>query len=130
MRGFKKYLITLLAGFALVALILISKDIFNQTGTAAVLHILTDAFFVVGVLMTGAGLLVFSANEGSFDMLAYGISSFLDFFRKTSRKKYDTFFEYRESRVDKKVRFGFLLICGLFFLGVSLVLLWFYRQQV
>lgn len=128
MRGLKKYLITLLAGFGVAALVMVSKDIFTQTETVAVLHILTDAFFTVGVLMTGAGLLVFSANEGSFDMLAYGVSSFLDLFRKTSRKKYDTFFDYRESRVDKKLKFGFLLICGLFFLAVSLVLLYFYHQ--
>lgn len=128
MRGLKKYLITLLTGFGVAALVMVSKDIFTQTETVAVLHILTDAFFTVGVLMTGAGLLVFSANEGSFDMLAYGVSSFLDLFRKTSRKKYDTFFDYRESRVDKKLKFGFLLICGLFFLAVSLVLLYFYHQ--
>ena len=128
MRGLKKYLITLLAGFGVAALVMVSKDIFSQTEAVAVFHILTDAFFTVGVLMTGTGLLVFSANEGSFDMLAYGISSFLDLFRKTSQKKYDTFFDYRESRVDKKIRFGFLLICGLFFLAVSLVLLYFYHQ--
>ena len=128
MSGLKKYLITLLAGFGVAALVMVSKDIFTQTETVAVLHILTDAFFTVGVLMTGAGLLVFSANEGSFDMLAYGVSSFLDPFRKTSRKKYDTFIDYRESRVDKKLKFGFLLICGLFFLAVSLVLLYFYHQ--
>ena len=128
MRRFKKYLITLLVGFALVALILASKGVFSMTNPAEILHGLTDAFFVVGVVMTGGGLLVFSSNEGSFDMLVYGVSSFLDFFRKTSRKKYDTFYDYRESRADKKYSFGFLLICGLFFVAVSLVLLYFYGK--
>ena len=128
MRRFKKYLITLLVGFALVALILASKGVFSMTKPAEILHGLTDAFFVVGVVMTGGGLLVFSSNEGSFDMLVYGVSSFLDFFRKTSRKKYDTFYDYRESRADKKYSFGFLLICGLFFVAVSLVLLYFYGK--
>ena len=128
MRRFKKYLITLLVGIALVALILASKGVFSMTNPAEILHGLTDAFFVVGVVMTGGGLLVFSSNEGSFDMLVYGVSSFLDFFRKTSRKKYDTFYDYRESRADKKYSFGFLLICGLFFVAVSLVLLYFYGK--
>lgn len=128
MRGFKKYLITLLTGFALVALILWSKDIFSQTEPKAIFHILTDGFFVVGVLMTCVALLIFSSNEGSFDILVYGVSSFLDMFRKTSLKKYETFFDYRESRADKKLKFGFLLICGLFFLAISFVMYYLYCQ--
>ena len=128
MRGFKKYLITLLTGFALVALILWSKDIFSQTEPKAIFHILTDGFFVVGVLMTCVALLIFSSNEGSFDILVYGVSSFLDMFRKTSLKKYETFFDYRESRADKKLKFGFMLICGLFFLAISFVMYYLYCQ--
>lgn len=128
MRGYKKYLITLLTGFALVALILWSKDIFSQTEPKAIFHILTDGFFVVGVLMTCVALLIFSSNEGSFDILVYGVSSFLDMFRKTSLKKYETFFDYRESRADKKLKFGFLLICGLFFLAISFVMYYLYCQ--
>ena len=128
MRGFKKYLITLLTGFALVALILWSKDIFSQTEPKAIFHILTDGFFVVGVLMTCVALLIFSSNEGSFDILVYGVSSFLDMFRKTSLKKYETFFDYRESRADEKLKFGFMLICGLFFLAISFVMYYLYCQ--
>lgn len=128
MKATRKYLITLLIGFGAVALILWSKDIFHQTAPVDVFHILTDAFFVVGVVMTCIGLLVFSSNEGSFDMLVYGVKSFIDLFRKNSVKKYDSFYDYRESRADKKIKFGFLLICGLFFLAVSFVIYFFYRQ--
>lgn len=128
MKSFRKYLITLLVGFAAVALILGAKDIFHQTAPVDVFHILTDAFFAVGTIMTCVGLLVFSSNEGSFDMLVYGVKSFIDLFRKNSIKKYDTFYDYRQSRADKKIRFGFLLICGLFFLAVSFVMYFFYRQ--
>lgn len=128
MKALRKYLITLLIGFLAVALIAWSKDIFNQTAPVRVFHILTDAFFAVGVVMTSAGLLVFSSNEGTFDMIAYGLRSFVDIFRKTSQKKYDTFFDYRESRADKKIPFGFLLICGLFFLAISFIMYFLYRQ--
>lgn len=128
MKAYKKFFITMLIGVGAVALILWSKDILQQTAPVEIFHILTDAFFVVGTVITCAGLLVFSSNEGSFDMLVYGVKSFLDMFRKSSMKKYDTFYDYRESRADKKLKFGFLLICGLMFLTISLVMYFFYRQ--
>lgn len=128
MKLLKKYLITLLIGFAVVALILWSKDVFSQTSTGKIFHILTDAFFATGVFVTSAGLLVFSSNEGTFDMIVYGVSSFFDMFRRNSNKKYETFYDYRESRQDKKIQFGFIVICGLFFLAVSLVMYLLYKK--
>ena len=122
MRKMRKYVITLLAGLAAAALIMFSKDIFAQTEAVVVYHILCDAFFAVGVVITAIGLLVFSANEGTFDIIVYGVSSFFDMFRKVSRKKYDTFYDYRVSREEKKLSFGFLLICGVLFLAISLVM--------
>lgn len=128
MRSGKKYAITLLIGFALVALLLWAKDIFAQTEAVDVFHILCDVFFAVGFFITAAGLLVFSSNEGTFDMLVYGTKSFLDLFRKERLKKYDTFYDYRMAKSEKKLPFGFLLICGLFFLAISMVMYYFYRQ--
>ena len=128
MRGLRKYLITLAVDILGVAAILWSKDIFGQTTARAVFHILTDAFFVIGFVTAAAGLLVFSTNEGTFDMLVYGVSSFVDMFRKTSRKKFDTFYDYRQSRVDSKIPFAFLLVCGAVFLAISFVMYYFYRQ--
>ncbi len=123
MKKLRKYLITIIAGLAAAALIAWAKDIFAQAEPAKVFHILCDAFFAVGTVITCAGLLVFSSNEGTFDMLVYGVSSFVDLFRTESKKKYETFFDYREARSDKKISFGFLLICGLLFLAVSLAML-------
>lgn len=128
MKAIKKYLIALLIGFIGVGLIIWLRDIFSQTELSAIFHILTDAFFAVGVFITGAGLIVFTSNEGAFDLLAYGLSSFADMFRKKSNKKYETFYDYKESRADKKTGFGFLLICGVFFLTVSFVMLFLYYQ--
>ena len=128
MRNGKKYLITLLIGFAAAALLLWAKNITGQTEAVDVFHILCDVFFVVGFLITAAGLLVLSSNEGTFDMLVYGTKSFLDLFRKNSIKRYDSFYDYRMEREEKKLPFGFLLICGLFFLAISMVMYYFYRR--
>ena len=123
MKKLRKYLITLIAGLAAVAAIAWAKDIFAQAEPAKIFHILCDAFFAVGTVLTCAGLLIFSSNEGTFDMLVYGVSSFIDLFRAKSQKKYATFFDYRESRSDVKLPFVFLLICGLLFVAVSLAFL-------
>ena len=128
MKSIRKYLITLLVGFIGVFFIAYAKDVFVQTETVKVFHILCDAFFVVGVVITSVGLLIFSSNEGTFDMLVYGVSSFFDLFRKVSAKKYATFYDYRESRADKKIRFGFMLVCGLVFLAVAFIMFFIYRQ--
>lgn len=123
MKKFCKYLITLTVGLAAVLLIAWAKDVFAQTEPGKVFHILCDVFFAVGTVMCCAGLLVFSSNEGTFDMISYGISSFIDLFRTTSKKKYATFYDYREGKKEKKFSFGFLLICGLLFVAVSLVMM-------
>lgn len=128
MKSFWKYLITVLVGLACVAGIIWTKGIAEQTQLVNILHILCDGFFVVGVVMTGAGLLIFTSNEGAFDMMVYGVKSFIDLFRKTNTKKYDTYYDYTVSRQSKKQKFGFLLICGICFLAVSAALFYFYRQ--
>lgn len=128
MRALKKYLITLAVESLLVLGIIWAKDIFAQTALSSIFHILTDAFFAIGTVGTCAGLLVFSSNEGTFDILVYGMSSFIDMFRTTSKKKYDTFYDYRESRADKKLQFGFVLVCGLIFLAISFVMYLLYRR--
>lgn len=123
MKRIRKYLITMSIGLLAVLGICWAKDIFAQTEPGAIYHILCDSFFAVGTVMVCAGILVFSSNEGTFDIIVYGVSSFIDIFRDKSRKKYDTFFGYRENRADKKFSFGFLLICGLIFIAVSLAVM-------
>ena len=127
MRSFKKYLITAAVGLLMVGAIVWSKDLFAQTEPVTVFHILCDAFFASGIVIFAAGVLVFSSNEGTFDIFVYGVSSFVDMFRKKSMKKYNTFFDYRESREDLKLPFGFLLLTGAVFIAVSLVMLYFYH---
>ncbi len=122
MKTVKKYSITLLIGFLLVGAIILLRDIFSQTEASAVFHILCDAFFATGVVLTSAGLLVFSANEGTFDMIVYGLKSFFNLFRKQSTLKHATFYDYRVAREGQKIKFWYIVFCGLFFLAVSAVM--------
>lgn len=130
MKTAKKYLITLLIGFLLVGAIILLRDIFSQTQPSAVFHILCDAFFATGTVVTAVGLLVFSANEGTFDMIVYGLKSFFNLFRKQSTLKHATFYDYRVAREGKKLKFGYIVFCGLFFLAVSAVMYLLYRNYL
>lgn len=128
MKTLKKYLITLAVELLAVLLIVYTKGVFIQTDPAKIFHILCDSFFAVGVVATGFGLLIFSTNEGVFDGLVYGVSSFLNMFKKNPERKYATLFDYKASRADKKIGFGFLLICGLIFLAISMLMYLFYSR--
>ena len=128
MKAGRKYWITFAVDAAAALLIMLAKDLFAQTDPKTVFHILCDAFFAVGFVTVGAGLLVFSGHEGTFDILVYGMKTFTDFFRKNSIRKYETFCDYRMSRADQKIRFGFLLICGGMFLAFSFLMYCLYCQ--
>ena len=128
MGSLKKYLITIGVGLVAVFGIIWAKDIFAVSDTAKLFHILTDAFFAVGVVIAGMGLLIFTSNEGVFDGLVYGVSCFLSMFKKDMKRKHETLYDYKASREDKKVGFGFMLICGLIFLAISMIMLAFYNK--
>jgi hypothetical protein len=124
-----QYLITFGVGLAFVIIIILSKSIFKVDDLKTVYQILTDAFFSVGVLIFGFGLLVFASNGGTFDMLNYGIRKLVDLFRKDLYKVKDkTFYDYRVSKQEKKSEFLYLIVFGLFFIIISLLFLWLYYQ--
>ncbi len=128
MNALKRYLIALAAGFGIAAYLLWQKNIFDQTELATIFHILCDAFFVPGVLLVCSGLLIFSTNEGTFDGMVYAVKSFVNMFRKNNLKQYDTYYDYKASRTNRDIKFGYLIYCGLFFIAVSLIMLYLNMQ--
>ena len=126
----KKYLVTVIVGLVGVVGILLLKDFFQLTVMSDVFRVLCDAFAVVGVVLACVGLLIFSTNEGTFDGLVYAMKSFADLFRKASEKKYDSYFDYKNQNAKRKGEFGYLLICSLLFIVISLVMLYFYYQYI
>lgn len=128
MKTLKKYLITLGVEVLAVFTIILLKDVFYASDLKTVFHILCDAFVAVGVTVSGVGLLVFTTNEGVFDGLVFGVQTFVNMFRKNVDKKYKNFFEYKESRADKKFEFGFIVICGAVFLVVGIIMYFIYNN--
>ena len=130
MKKVIKLIITLFIGFVIAALIAVSKDLFIQTSMEKIFHILTDSFFVPGVVITALGLLIFASNEGSFDIIVYGVQRFVGLFRKNYQPKYHTFYDYRIAHSESKLPFSFLIIGGVFFIAISMVMFGIYQSYV
>lgn len=129
---FKKalpYIISAAVGIIIFIIIICTKQIWNEEKLSGIMTVLSDACFVPGVLLAGAGLIILASNGGAFDMLAYATIRFFDLFRKDCRnKKYKDFYEYREAKKDKKRGMAFMLIVGAVFIAFAVIFLIVYLQ--
>lgn len=115
-----KYLATALICLFISLLIASSRDLFSTDDKKVLYHILADSTFIPGVLMFGIGVLVFSSNEGTFDMIAYGVkNAFLIIFSPRTSK--ETFYEYRQRKSEVKKPYKPLLLVGIVFIIISIV---------
>ena len=128
MKAITKFLITLGIGVVLTGWIAVSRGLLEQVEPVRIYHILCDSFFVVGVLISAVGSLIFVSNEGAFDPLVYGVRSFFNIFKKRENRKTQTYYDFRMARAEQKFSFGYILIGGLIFLAVSAVMYMLYRQ--
>ncbi len=120
MKRVLPYLITTLVGAAIVVTIILAQRIWTAEDMTEIMRRLSDAFFVAGVCIGGVGLLVFASNGGVFYMLTFGIIRLFDLFRRNiNERKYKDFYEYKESKKDKKHGFGFMLVVGLAFIAIA-----------
>ncbi len=128
-EGFNKwnllrYAIALAVGLLIAFVFMLAKSIFSETDKVAIMRILSDAFFLSGVLLTAAGLLLFASAGGAFDMLAYGFRMlFVMLRRDLSKRKYKDYYEYRQARQEKKRSIAYMLIVGLFMLALAALFL-------
>ena len=128
MKNLKKYLIAEFVALVMAFIVFISCKGFKQDTTKELLRVLNDSTFITAVLFTGFGLLIFASNEGTFDMLVYGMQSFLGLFRSKANRRYDSFADYRAQKAQEKISNGFILVTGLTFLILSIILFIIYKN--
>ena len=82
--------------------------------------------------MFGIGVLVVASNGGAFEMFVYGMRRFISWFQKDVNKvRFKTFYDYHVYHSEKpKPEFLFLILVGLFYVGVSLILVAFYMNYM
>lgn len=124
------YIITAAVGLVIFITIICAKKVW-EGNAQQVMATLSDACFVPGVLLAGAGLIVFASNGGAFDMLSYAAIRFFDLFKKDCRNnKYKDYYEYRQAKKEKKRGMAFMLIVGVVFIAVAAIFLIVYYQIV
>ncbi len=104
---FKFFIIFLLLGFGLTLLMLFISDRYDLLGW-------TNAISFTAILLLALLWLTYANNQGVFDILSFGLKSFVNGFRK-DYKKLD-YLEYKDSKdkVGKEYYIALSIVIGLF----------------
>lgn len=120
-----RYLIASAAGLLIALIVILVKSVFSMTDYREIMRALSDAFFVAGVLLTAAGIVLVASNGGVFTMISYGVRLMFSvmFIRDMNKRKYKDYYEYKVAREEKKISFAYLLFVGLAHLAIAAIFL-------
>lgn len=120
----RKYGIAAAAGLAMTLAVFMGRGGLDASVTKAALQALCDGCFVAGITLFCAGLLMVSAQGGTFDMLVYGMRRALRLVLSEEKQSQfpKTYYDYcAAKRGRERGGFGFLLIVGLGYLAAACV---------
>ncbi len=121
MKGrYTGYIISFLCGTGLLILGLAWQDLHAVSGSRDWVRVFSNAALFPGVMLTGAGLLVWIEEEGLFEGIKYAISSMF-IHKKGEPKRYADYYAYIH-RERKAYGTASLLVPGGGFLLAALVL--------
>ncbi len=130
---FRNYAICFAVEALIAFLVIWSKGFFAHT-TAVNIQILSDAFFVAGILMTLFAGLMYVTGEGALIGVQYVLRNAVLVFIPMGRARIERYADYRERKLSgiKKRNNSCLLVTGLIFLFVGIVFTgiwykWFYN---
>ena len=114
---------------ALIAFLVIwSKGFFTQS-TAVNIQILSDAFFVPGILMTLFAGMMYVSGEGALIGISFVLRNVVLAFIPMGRTKHERYADYRarKLREAQKHNNSYILITGLIFLviGIAFTVIWY-----
>ena len=129
MRNLKKrilqYGITAALGLAAALLIMNAQGFFVLFGNNADTYsILSDAFFVPGMIMVSLGALIWIAGTGLFDSVSYALSVAAHAVIPFLKNKPKSYYDYKSEREGKTTKTPmFILYTGGGFLAISVIFL-------
>ena len=131
-REYKEYVITTIVAFVGGVLIALSRGIFREEELDMIITIISDAFFIPGVLLICVGLIVYASNEGLFLSISYGFKAIGRTItaKKDEKLMDEKYHEYYARQIQKKVKCKHLLIVGVVFVIISLVFVALYFSVV
>ena len=114
---------------ALIAFLVIwSKGFFTESAAVNV-QILSDAFFVSGILMTLYAGLMYVSSEGALIGISFVLRNVVLAFIPMGRARHERYADYRARKLSeaKKHSNRYVLVTGLIFLfiGITLTVIWY-----
>ena len=108
---------------ALIAFLVIwSKGFFTQSA-AVNIQILSDAFFVSGILMTLFAGMLYVSGEGALIGIGFVLRNVVLTFVPMGRARHERYADYRARKISeaKKHNISHILLTGLIFLSIGIV---------
>ena len=108
---------------ALIAFLVIwSKGFFTQSVSVNI-QILSDAFFVSGVLMTLFACMLYVSGEGALIGVGFALRNAVLAFVPMGRARHERYADYRERKLKnaKKQNNSCMLVAGLVFLVIGII---------
>ena len=123
----KKYAVCFGIEVLIAFLVIWSKGFFTQSA-AVNLQILSDAFFVPGILMTLFAGMLYVSGEGALIGIGFVLRNAVLTFIPMGRAKHERYADYRARKLEKaqKCSNSHILVTGLLFLvaGITLTVVW------
>ena len=96
-----KYVVSISVGLIVSFLIAIWRGLFSSVDANDVFSALVDGTFVVGILLTGVGLLILVMNTGTLDIIGFGFRSVLYLFTPFGnfRERQD-YYDYKQKKQE------------------------------
>ena len=109
---------------ALIAFIVIWIKGFFTDSASVNLQILSDAFFVSGLLMTLFAGMLFVSSEGALIGIGFVLRNVVLAFIPMGRAKHEVYAQYRQRKLSeaKERKYGCVFASGLLFLSVGVIL--------
>lgn len=114
----KDYIIGIGIGAVMAFVIMLARGVFDAEDIATVMKAVCDGFFGAGALLAGIAGLTYSSNEGTFDMLSFGVKQVVRVFT-VSKLERQSFYDYRKHKMENPKPVLFLLLVGLGYLVLS-----------
>ena len=109
-------------------LVIWSKGFFTQSA-AVNIQILSDAFFVSGILMTLFAGMMYVSSEGALIGIGFVLRNVVLAFVPMGRARHERYADYRARKISeaKKHNISHILVTGLIFLfiGIAFTVIWY-----
>ena len=119
----RRLIITAVIGLLVAFSIMWSRGLFTAPNRLERCRIMSDGFFVAGIMLASVGFLIFVSQKGAFDAIRFSVGSFFSFLRnKETRDRYISYAEYKAKLAEKEtLSCSFLILPGALLLVAAFI---------